>query len=51
MPKETDYGFIPQTLAEDNDPLDILVLFQFAVHPLVLMQARPIGMLTLAVRR
>jgi len=42
-----NYGFIPQTLAEDNDPLDILVLCQFAVHPLVLMQARPIGMLTM----
>jgi len=42
-----NYGFIPQTLGEDDDPLDILVLCQFAVHPLTLMEARPIGMLTM----
>lgn len=42
-----NYGFIPQTLAEDGDPLDILVLCQFAVQPLTLMHARPIGMLTM----
>ena len=29
-----NYGFIPQTLAEDNDPLDVLVLCQEAVAPL-----------------
>ena len=42
-----NYGFIPQTLAEDDDPLDILVLCQFAVHPLTLIESRPIGMLTM----
>src|SRR6056297_1509312 len=42
-----NYGLIPQTWAEDDDPLDVLVLCQFAVQPLTLMKARPIGMLTM----
>ena len=35
-----NYGFIPQTYAEDNDPLDVLVLCQEAVQPLALIKAR-----------
>jgi inorganic pyrophosphatase len=35
-----NYGFIPQTLAEDHDPLDVLVLCQEAVVPLTIMHAR-----------
>jgi len=35
-----NYGFIPQSLAEDNDPLDVLVLCQEAVVPLTTMDAR-----------
>lgn len=27
-----NYGFIPKTLCEDNDPLDILVLMQGGLH-------------------
>lgn len=42
-----NYGFIPQTLGEDDDPLDILVLCQFAVAPLTLMETRLIGMMTM----
>jgi inorganic pyrophosphatase len=42
-----NYGFIPQTLGEDRDPLDCLVLMQEPVHPLSIVRARPIGMLTL----
>jgi len=42
-----NYGFIPQTLAEDGDPLDVLVLCQEAVAPLTLMQARAIGLMTM----
>lgn len=42
-----NYGFIPQTLAEDDDPLDILVLCQEEVVPLALMIARPIGLMTM----
>lgn len=40
-----NYGFIPETLAEDGDPLDILVLCQLSVPPLCLMCARPIGVM------
>jgi inorganic pyrophosphatase len=42
-----NYGFIPQTLAEDDDPLDVLVLCQESVSPLTLMQARAIGLMTM----
>lgn len=40
-----NYGFIPQTYGDDNDPLDILVLSQFATQPLCIMRARPIGVM------
>lgn len=40
-----NYGFIPQTFCEDNDPLDILVLGQEAAVPLCIMRARPIGVM------
>jgi len=42
-----NYGFIPQTLAEDNDPLDVLVLCQEAVVPLTIIHARAIGLMTM----
>jgi inorganic pyrophosphatase len=42
-----NYGFIPQTLAEDDDPLDVLVLCQEPVAPLTLVQARAIGLMTM----
>src|SRR5215470_479579 len=42
-----NYGFIPQTLAEDDDPLDVLVLCQEAVVPLTLVKARAIGLMTM----
>src|SRR6266404_5027564 len=42
-----NYGFIPQTLAEDDDPLDVLVLCQEAVSPLTLVSARAIGLMTM----
>ena len=40
-----NYGFIPQTLAEDDDPLDVLVLCQEPVAPLTLVHARAIGLM------
>lgn len=40
-----NYGFIPGTLAEDNDPLDVLVLCQLSVPHFSLMQVRPIGVM------
>lgn len=42
-----NYGFIPQTLAEDDDPLDVLVLCQEPVAPLTLVSARAIGIMTM----
>jgi inorganic pyrophosphatase len=40
-----NYGFIPQTLAEDGDPLDALVLSQVSFHPGVMVSVRPIGLM------
>jgi inorganic pyrophosphatase len=42
-----NYGFIPQTFAEDDDPLDVLVLCQEAVAPLTLVLSRVIGLMTM----
>jgi inorganic pyrophosphatase len=42
-----NYGFIPQTFAEDDDPLDVLVLCQEPVDPLTLVNARAIGLMTM----
>ena len=42
-----NYGFIPQTLAEDDDPLDVLVLCQESVVPLTIIHARAIGLMTM----
>ncbi|HET7479401.1 MAG TPA: inorganic diphosphatase [Rubrobacteraceae bacterium] len=40
-----NYGFIPRTLGDDDDPLDVLVLMQETVFPLSLLRAKPIGMM------
>lgn len=40
-----NYGFIPQTLGEDMDPLDIVVLTQVTVVPLCLIPSRVIGVM------
>ena len=42
-----NYGFVPQTLAEDDDPLDVLVLCQETVTPLTIIHARTIGLMTM----
>jgi inorganic pyrophosphatase len=42
-----NYGFIPQTLAEDDDPLDVLVFCQETVAPLTLIHARTVGLMTM----
>ena len=42
-----NYGFIPQTYAEDDDPLDVLVLCQEPVAPLTLVKSRAIGLMTM----
>ena len=38
-----DYGFIPETLALDKDPLDVLVLTTEPTFPMVVMEVKPIG--------
>ena len=40
-----DYGFIPSTLSDDGDPLDVLVLVDAPSFPGCVMQVRPIGLL------
>ena len=40
-----DYGFVPQTLAEDDDPLDILIKIDKPTFPGCVIKARPVGAL------
>jgi len=40
-----NYGFIPHTLGEDNDPLDILILSRIEVVPLCIVPAKIIGVM------
>jgi inorganic pyrophosphatase len=41
----SDYGFIPDTLSGDGDPLDALVLLEDPVYPGVWVEARPVGLM------
>lgn len=45
-----DYGFLPRTLGDDNDPLDVLVLMTIPVFTGCLVEARPIGLFHLVDR-
>ena len=38
-----NYGFIPRTYSQDNDPLDVLILCNETFDPLVLVRCKPIG--------
>lgn len=40
-----DYGYIPDTLCEDGDPLDVLVVIYESVPPGIVVPVRPIGVL------
>jgi inorganic pyrophosphatase len=40
-----NYGSIPQTMEEDGDPVDVLVLGNDALIPMAVMRARPVGVL------
>lgn len=42
-----NYGFIPRTLADDGDPLDVLVLTTEDIDPLVLVKCYPIGVIVM----
>ena len=38
-----DYGFVPETLALDDDPLDVLVLGHEPTFPMCVIEVKPIG--------
>ena len=40
-----NYGFIPRTFAEDDDPLDVLVICAEPINPMTLVQVYPIGII------
>lgn len=42
-----NYGFIPRTYGDDNDPLDVLVICSEALEPLTLVRCYPIGVITM----
>ncbi len=42
-----NYGFIPQTLGGDGDPVDVLVYAQHAIMPGAVIAARPVGVLVM----
>ena len=42
-----NYGFIPRTYANDNDPLDVLVLCSEPIEQMVLVRCYPIGIITM----
>ena len=42
-----DYGFVPQTLWHDNDPLDVILLTTFPLLPGVLVRARPVAIMNM----
>lgn len=41
----SNYGFIPRTLADDGDPLDVLVLTNETIYPMTLVNCFPIGVI------
>ncbi|MDD2362536.1 MAG: inorganic diphosphatase [Oscillospiraceae bacterium] len=43
-----NYGFIPRTYADDNDPLDVLVMCQETIIPMTLVQCFPIGIIKMS---
>jgi inorganic pyrophosphatase len=40
-----NYGFIPQTYADDHDPLDVLVICSIDVYPMCIIEAKVIGVM------
>lgn len=42
-----NYGFIPNTLADDGDPLDVLVVTPYPVVPGAVIRCRPVGVLNM----
>ena len=48
MSYPSNYGYIPQTLSEDGDPLDVLVLINEPTFPGCVMEVKPIGVFHMA---
>jgi inorganic pyrophosphatase len=44
-PYPFDYGFVPQTLWHDGDPLDVVLLTTYPLHPGILVTARPVAVM------
>ncbi len=42
-----NYGFIPRTFGDDNDPLDVLLLCSEQIEPMTLVRAYPIGVISM----
>lgn len=42
-----DYGFVPQTLWDDGDPLDVVVLTTYPLMPGILVTVRPVGIMNM----
>ncbi len=42
-----NYGFIPRTYGDDNDPLDVLLVCSEKIEPMTLVRAYPIGVITM----
>ena len=42
-----NYGFIPRTYGDDNDPLDVLLICAESLEPMSLVRAYPIGVITM----
>ncbi|TMG93927.1 MAG: inorganic diphosphatase [Betaproteobacteria bacterium] len=43
-----NYGYIPDTISDDGDPVDVLVVSPFPLMPGVVVRCRPIGMLKMS---
>lgn len=44
-PYPVDYGFVPKTLWDDGDALDVMVLSTFPIHPGILVKVRPVAVM------
>jgi len=40
-----NYGFIPRTLSEDGDPLDVMIIMDETIPPMTLIECRPVGVI------
>lgn len=43
-----NYGYVPNTLSEDGDPLDVLVVAPYSVVPGAVIRCRPVGILNMS---